>query len=421
MTSEAAGPGADGEPASAAGRDRDREKPIHAAPPWRGAIGGPEEGPYPMRFEVEYPERLNRWKTLLRIFLLIPAAVLLLILSWVRTIVVPVGWIAVFLSRSYPPWLFAALTGYLGFEARVGAYVALLTDRYPSFEAAGSPVLLEYDVPPAGQLSRWRVSIWKLILLIPQWIVGYAFGAAWLVLVVIAWLAILVTGRYPRGMFDFVVGVHRWWYRVIGYAASLNDRYPPFALAADAGPAERSTTVIVGVIGGLLTATVMGLGITFVVFGTQPDNVELRYADLLEGDVPEGITYGRSIDDIRLVAVRLIRGYDEGPADEITGILEPGPGERLVGFEWLIGVSRGKAEIEADDARLKVRLGDGDTKTFDAELTIIDGRTAPREIEDQQLASVLAVFVIPDDAQPIELRFRPEFARVGGIRYTFIE
>ena len=72
MTSEPGGPGTGGE--HFAGAQGARENPIHAAPPWRGAMGGPEDGPYPMRFEVEYPERLSRWKALLRIFLLIPAA-----------------------------------------------------------------------------------------------------------------------------------------------------------------------------------------------------------------------------------------------------------------------------------------------------------------------------------------------------------
>lgn len=207
------------------------------------------------------------------------------------------GWIAVFLRRSYPSWLFAGLTGYLGFEARLGAYLALLTDRHPSFERAGSAVLLEYDVPAAGQLSRWRVLLWRAILLVPQGIVGIALGLAWLVLVVIAWFAILLTGRYPRGLFDFVVGVHRWYYRAVGYFASLNDRYPPFALPPDAGPAERSTTVIAGVLGGLLTAAAAGRIVTVAVLAAQPKDVELRYANLLGGDVPGGITYDRWADD----------------------------------------------------------------------------------------------------------------------------
>ena len=75
--------------------------------------------------------------------------------------------------------------------------------------------------------------------------------------------------------------------------------------------------------------------------------------------------------------MRLIRGYDEGPSEAIPAVLEAGPGERIVGFGWLIGVSDGETEIERDDATLTVRLADGTTKTFDAELTIVDGREAP--------------------------------------------
>ena len=129
----------------------------------------------------------------------------------------------------YPRWWFDFARELTRFSARVGAYSALLTDQLPSTVEEQS-VHLEIDYPDVKRLNRWLPLV-KWLLAIPHYVV-LAFlwiGAA--VAIVVAWFAILITGRYPRPLFDYVVGVGRWTLRVNAYAWLLvTDRYPPFSL-----------------------------------------------------------------------------------------------------------------------------------------------------------------------------------------------
>jgi hypothetical protein len=202
------------------------------------------------RLEIDYPERLDRLTTFFRIIWIIPIAIVLSLLTATgnETVITSTGqtavrstggitsglWIAtalmiVFRVR-YPRWWFDFARELTRFGARVGAYLALLTDQYPS-TVDEQAVHLEIDYPDAERdLNRWLPLV-KWLLAIPHYIVlvFLAFGA--LVAVIIAWFAILFTGRYPRGLFDFVVGVGRWSLRVQAYAFLLvTDRYPPFSL-----------------------------------------------------------------------------------------------------------------------------------------------------------------------------------------------
>jgi Domain of unknown function (DUF4389) len=135
----------------------------------------------------------------------------------------------VFRSR-YPRWWFDFARELTRFGARIAAYFALLTDAYPSTVEEQS-LHLEIDYPNVERdLNRWLPLV-KWLLAIPHYIMLIVLGLAAFVAVVIAWFAILITGRYPRALFDFVVGVGRWSLRVIAYAFLLiTDRYPPFSL-----------------------------------------------------------------------------------------------------------------------------------------------------------------------------------------------
>ena len=113
------------------------------------------------------------------------------------------------------------------FEVRAGGYLALLTDQFPAFEGEYP---INFDVRYPDRLSRWKVAIWKIITSIPHFIILIFLFLAMVVVVVIAWFAILFTGRYPRGLHGFVVGVFRWSLRVQAYIFSLTDEYPPFSL-----------------------------------------------------------------------------------------------------------------------------------------------------------------------------------------------
>jgi len=132
--------------------------------------------------------------------------------------------------QKYPRWWFDWNINVLRFSNRVTAYLALLDDHYPSTDEQQS-VHLDFDYPDARQLSRWLPLV-KWFLVIPHYIVLFFLWIGAVVAVIIAWFAILFTGRYPQNLFRFVVGVLRWSNRVTGYAFLLvTDQYPPFQLS----------------------------------------------------------------------------------------------------------------------------------------------------------------------------------------------
>jgi Domain of unknown function (DUF4389) len=204
---------------------------------------------YPVQFSVDYPDRpLSRLTTFFRLFVAIPILILLGTVSaetwqWssgkATTIAAGAGGLLFFapllmivFRRKYPRWWFDWNLELLRFSNRVGIYLALMDDRYPSTDEQQS-VHLEYPYPDAARdLNQWLPLV-KWFLAIPHYIVLFFLDIGLVVVVVIAWFAILFTGQYPRGIFDYVEGVIRWHNRVIGYALVLvTDRYPPFALAA---------------------------------------------------------------------------------------------------------------------------------------------------------------------------------------------
>jgi hypothetical protein len=203
---------------------------------------------YPVRFDVDYPEQLDRLSSAFRIIWIIPIAFVLAALSpgsiqagrgagsglYVAAaggggvLFLPVLLMLVF-RQKYPAWWFEWNVQISRFTARVSAYFALLRDEYPSTDDEQA-VHLEIDAPRVEELNRWLPLV-KWILLFPHYVVLFALAVAVIVVTIIAWFAILFTGQYPRGMFSFVVGVQRWGYRVSGYGFLLTtDRYPPFSL-----------------------------------------------------------------------------------------------------------------------------------------------------------------------------------------------
>jgi Domain of unknown function (DUF4389) len=195
---------------------------------------------YAARLTIDYPTRLDRPTTLLRIIWILPIAVIFSLVSatgdGARTGGAAVGGLGlaillmIAVRRIYPRWWFDFIRELTRFGARVGAYMALLTDRFPSTVDEQS-VHLEIDYPDVERdLNRWLPLV-KWLLAIPHYIV---LGFLWIgavVAIIVAWFAILITGRYPRPLFDYVVGVQRWSLRVSAYAFLLvTDRYPPFSL-----------------------------------------------------------------------------------------------------------------------------------------------------------------------------------------------
>jgi uncharacterized protein DUF4389 len=203
---------------------------------------------YPVQFSVDYPDRrLSRLSTALRIFWVIPIAIVLGMVSgsaWQstysngQTIALGAGG-ALFLGpllmimfrQKYPRWWFDWNLELSRFSSRVGVYLALMDDRYPSTDDHQS-VHLDYPYPDAERdLNRWLPLV-KWLAAIPHYVVLLFLSIAAFVVVVVAWFAIVFTGTYPRGMFAFVEGVFRWSSRVTAYAFTLvTDEYPPFRLA----------------------------------------------------------------------------------------------------------------------------------------------------------------------------------------------
>jgi len=206
---------------------------------------------YPVTFTVDFPDRdLNRLTTAFRIIAVIPIGIILSLLTSasVRYVTTTNGTsetvssvatgggllflplvLMILFRQKYPRWWFEWNLQLLRFSNRVTAYLGLLDDRYPSTDEEQS-VHLDFPYPDARQLNRWLPLV-KWLLAIPHYIVLFFLAIGAVVAVIVAWFAILFTGRYPRGLFDFVVGVIRWSNRVTGYAVVLvTDEYPPFSL-----------------------------------------------------------------------------------------------------------------------------------------------------------------------------------------------
>jgi hypothetical protein len=185
--------------------------------------------PYAARLDVDYPAKLDRFTTFFRVIWTIPIGIILALLSGSNWFWAAPALMIVFRTR-YPRWWFDFTREATRFGARVGSYLLLLTDRYPSTVDEQS-VRVEIDYPDVERdLNRWLPLV-KWMLALPHYLVLVVLWLGAVVTTIIAWFAILFTGRYPKTLFDYVVGVSRWSLRVNAYAFLLvTDRYPPFSL-----------------------------------------------------------------------------------------------------------------------------------------------------------------------------------------------
>ena len=211
----------------------------------------PVPGIYPARLQVDHSARYDRVKTLFRLLLIIPIAIVYGVLTAGATQMVYdesgevvstttgggivsglflATLLMILFRRRYPRWWFDFARELTRFGARICAYLVLLTEEYPS-TVEEQKVHLDIDYPDVEQdLNRWLPLV-KWLPALPHILVLVVLSVAAFFSVLCAWFAILFTGRYPRGLFDFVVGVGRWWLRVQAYAMLLvTDRYPPFSL-----------------------------------------------------------------------------------------------------------------------------------------------------------------------------------------------
>ena len=219
--------------------------------------GTSNQGGYAARLSVDYPQKLDRLTTLFRIIWIIPIGIIFALISGagetvrytvylnpsgdiIRTardtsggllsgLILATALMIIF-RQSYPRWWFDFSRELTRFGYRVGAYMALLTDQYPSTVEEQS-VHLEIDYPDAKHGLDRIMPIFKWLLAIPHYVVLAILAAGAVFAVIIAWFAIVISGEYPKGFFDYVVGVGRYGLRVNAYAFLLvTDQYPPFSL-----------------------------------------------------------------------------------------------------------------------------------------------------------------------------------------------
>lgn len=212
--------------------------PYGVAPSWTMATTSPSASPESgdaragiqplLEYEVEYPERLSRLLIFVKWLLIIPHAVVLLFLGIGLYVVTLVAWFAILITRRYPRGMWSFAVNTLRWSANTTAYTYLQRDEYPPFSGSEPyPVHVRLDYP--ARMSRLLIFV-KWLLVIPHLVILYLLNVVASVVLIIAWFAILFTGRMPRGMHDFVTGYTRWNYRMLAYLLLLTDAYPPFTM-----------------------------------------------------------------------------------------------------------------------------------------------------------------------------------------------
>jgi hypothetical protein len=230
---------------------RSRESTDAEAAPAPG-VDAAARGAQPVQLTGHLDPDLSRWQWLVKWILAIPHFIVLLFLWIAFFVLTVVAFFAILFTGRYPRAIFDFNVGVLRWNWRVQYYATsvLGTDRYPPFSLASADYPATLDIAYPDELSRGLVLVKSWLLAIPHLLIVGAFLAAGTggrgravvtisllgALVLVAAFALLFTTRYPKGLFDFLLGIHRWIFRVVAYVALMTDRYPPFRL--DQGPDE---------------------------------------------------------------------------------------------------------------------------------------------------------------------------------------
>jgi uncharacterized protein DUF4389 len=190
---------------------------------------------YPARLDLEADLRIARWRPLVHWFLAIPQLLISGVLRYLRNILLLISFFTVLFTTRIPRGLFDTIAMTHRYQWRVSSYALWLREPYPPFDftpsaddPGGDPARLSIDYPE--RLNRWLPLV-KWLLAFPHWIVLAVLWLLGVLVVIAAFFAVLITGEYPRGLRDYVVGVQRWSLRVKAYAGFLTDHYPPFSLS----------------------------------------------------------------------------------------------------------------------------------------------------------------------------------------------
>lgn len=364
--------------------------------------------PHPVQFDVQYPQRLSRGLIFVKWLLAFPQYIVVYLLFLVAELLAVLAWFAVLLTGRYPKSFFEFGAGALRWQAQVLSYVFLLRDEYPPFswEPGSYPLLLE--IPLAERQSRFRLFI-RLFAIIPNQIALQFVMIGALFTTFIAWWAILFTGRYPRGLFRFAVGVLRWQERVYAYLFLLRDEYPPYSLRADARPGNEALSAIAGA--PLLAAYLAFALLPFFGMlggGTARVNVQrqaLTTPGALSTSAPKGDAGGLRIT---------LFDYDGSAFAPASADVRLKRGYRLVAFH--VGAEKsGFWPAFFTPYFFSVRDCLGNSFAVDGPATSAEGSVFRLFWSGGSLEKDV-YFQLPNGAEPCELRY---FAGRGSIRFMF--
>ncbi len=185
---------------------------------------------FPLTYDVTYPQQLSRGLIFVKWLLAVPHYLVIYVLTGVQTVILIIAFFAILFTQRFPRGLFDFTVGVTRWNANVAAYILLMRDEYPPFDLTAGKYPLTYEVAYPQLLSRWLILV-KWLLAFPHFFVLWVLYIALFVVLLVAWFAILFTARFPRGLFDFQVGVLRWTHRVNAYLYLMRDEYPPFTLS----------------------------------------------------------------------------------------------------------------------------------------------------------------------------------------------
>lgn len=189
-------------------------------------------GGYPASIDVDGPQPQNRLSVLLRIFYVIPHALVLAILGYAIGVTAFIAWLVIVITGKCPAGLAKFHAGYLRWNTRAGGYVFLLTDKYPAFSMdADNAYPIRVSIQDQLENRNRLTVLLRLIMVIPHVIALGVIGIVAEVLLFVAWLVALFTGSVPEGIHTFLAGFLRWSVRVNAYALMLTDEYPPFSMS----------------------------------------------------------------------------------------------------------------------------------------------------------------------------------------------
>ncbi len=193
------------------------------------------EAPYPVSLELLAPLEVARWRPLVHWLLSIPYYIVLYVLQIALGVVTLIAWFAILFTGNIPRGMFDFMVSVHRFQWRYSSYVLWMREPYPPFDFTGPAIDAGTDPPTRfsveypERLSRLLIFV-KWLLAIPHYIVLVFLVLAAFLGSIVGFFAVLFTGRWPEGLRDFIIGVHRWGYRVQAYAYLLTDVYPPFRL-----------------------------------------------------------------------------------------------------------------------------------------------------------------------------------------------